>query len=320
MSLHPDLEVFLELVELGRLSGKSQAFQDIGAERARRDFEAASLSLDSPVVMGLEVEQLNYVSRDGHPLAARLYHRSSVPRPTPVLLYLHGGGYVVGSLDSHDALCRHLSLAGRYAVLAVDYRLAPAWRFPTALEDVEDALVWLREQGSSLGLDLERVAFGGDSVGASLALVLALQAATAPTTVALQPRALLLAYPVADASRQRSSHQRYAAGYLLDSATLEWFYDSYARTPQDRLDWRFSPLLAPCLDSLPPTYLALAGYDPLYDEGMALAERLRETGNDLTLDMRSDLTHDFMRMSGLVGEVASIHATQAAWLNRLLED
>ncbi|MBB1610450.1 MULTISPECIES: alpha/beta hydrolase [unclassified Pseudomonas] len=318
MSLHLDLEAFLELVELGRLSGKSQAFQDLGAERARRDFEAASLSLDSPVAAGLEVERLNYPSRDGQELAARLYRRSGATGPAPVLLYLHGGGYVVGSLDSHDALCRRLALASRCAVLAVDYRLAPAWRFPTALEDVADALVWLREQSAALGLDPARVAFGGDSVGASLALVLALQAAAAPETAALRPRALLLAYPVADASRQRPSHQRYASGYLLESATLEWFYDSYARNPQDRLDWRFSPLLAPSLDGLPPVHLALAGHDPLYDEGLALAERLREAGNDLTLDLRPDLTHDFMRMHGLVGEVAAIHASQAAWLDRWL--
>lgn len=319
MGLVPELEAFLELVEFGRLSGKRKALHELTPQAARTDFEAAAQALDQPLP-GLDPRLLSFVSRDGHPLHARLYRQDEGDGLQPVLLYWHGGGYVVGSLDSHDALCRRLAALGRFAVLAVDYRLAPEWRFPTAVEDAEDAVVWLGEAAVGLGLDPTRVAFGGDSVGASLATVQAISAARSTSASKLRPRGQLLLYPVTDATSWRASHRDFASGYLLETATLEWFYRNYARAPEDLADWRCSPLLAAALTDLAPVLIHLAGHDPLHDEGLAYAQRLQACGNEVRLIDESGLTHDFARMAGLLPEVADRQQHWADWLAERLND
>ncbi|CAK15986.1 alpha/beta hydrolase [Pseudomonas entomophila] len=313
MSLHPDLAGFLELVEMGRLMGNSQPMHQLSVEQARREFASSSAILDPSPPAALEVTELSIVARDGATLAARLY-RGEGPRPAaqPTILYLHGGGYVVGSLDSHDSVCRRLAADGRFAVLAADYRLAPEQRFPTASNDVLDVADWLAAQASTLGLDAARVAVAGDSVGATLATVLALAAQKGETRLA--PVAQMLFYPVTDTSRERDSYVRYAEGYLLESATLRWFYDLYLAEPRQRLDWRASPLLIEQLPAQVPSFVSLAGHDPLYDEGLAWAERLQASGTEVTLDLQPQLTHDFLRMSGMVPEVQGIYDRALEWL------
>lgn len=307
MPLHPDIEGFLELVELGRLTGKSQPMHQLSPQEARRQFEQASLLLDSAPGSPLEVTELRVPSRDGAALAARLYQRAqAVQQPRAVLLYLHGGGYVVGSLDSHDTLCRRLALAGDFAVLAADYRLAPEHKFPTAYQDAEDVALWLLAEAPALGLDRERVALAGDSVGGSLVAALALAATTDSALQALRPRLQVLLYPVLDAACERPSLQRFDAGYLLEKASLQWFYQQYQRSPDDRLDWRFSPIYAPLPEQLAPSLLWLAEYDPLLDEGLAYAERLREAGLAVECEVKAGMTHDFARMGEVVGEVPGL--------------
>ena len=181
MPLHPDLAGFLELVEFGRLTGKSHPMHSLPVAEARLEFERASAILDASPPEAVAVQALRIASRDGQSIPGRLYRRpGSESRVLPVLLYLHGGGYVVGSLDSHDSVCRRLALAGDFAVLAPDYRLAPEYPFPTAVEDCLDSANWLLEHAAKLNLDATRVAVGGDSVGASLATVLAISAVHAP--------------------------------------------------------------------------------------------------------------------------------------------
>lgn len=314
MPLHPDVEAFLELAELSRLSGKSQPMSRLPVEQARAEFEQTSPLLDGDPPQDLDVTTHRYPARDGHPLQARLYRKPGAPDAQPVLLYFHGGGYVVGSLDSHDALCRRLAQAGDCAILALDYRLAPEWPFPTAVLDALDGANWLAEQARNLGLDPARTAFGGDSVGATLATVLTLHACHHPATLALRPRAQVLLYPVTDVSCKRPSHARYAEGHLLETDTLDWFYHHYLPNPADREDWRVSPLLADTLHDLPPTYLGLAEYDPLHDEGLTYAQRLRDAGNVLHLDTQHGLTHDYMRMAGLVAEVEELQRGLMGWV------
>ncbi|SDI16672.1 acetyl esterase [Pseudomonas flavescens] len=319
MAVLPELEAFLQLVELGRFTGKSRPMHEQTPAQARTDFEMASLALDQPSDDGVVCVQASIAARDGWMLQTRLYRGAELgPAPHPTLLYFHGGGYVVGSLDSHDALCRRLAAQGRFALLAVDYRLAPEWRFPTALHDALDTTDWLLREGAGQGLDPSRVAFAGDSVGASLAAVLSIMAAREPQSLALRPRAQVLVYPVTDASSKRASHQDFAEGYLLETATLDWFYRHYARTPADLADWRCSPLLAGDLSGQAPALVYLAGHDPLHDEGLAYAQRLQREGNEVRVVTQHGMTHDFLRMAGLLDEVGAIHVELAQWLGERL--
>lgn len=313
MPVHPDLAVFLELAELGRHSGTTCALHELPVEQAREVFEQASDVLDPTPPGDLRVTTHQVPLGEAHGLTARLYRPQSAQGVLPVIFYLHGGGYVVGSLDSHDSICRRLAAQGRFAVFAPAYRRAPEHAFPGPLDDVLAAANWLAGQAQALQLDAEKVVFAGDSVGASLATVLAITAVREPERLQLQPKAQLLLYPVTDVSRERASHQRYAEGYLLETETLRWFYRQYLGTSGRADDWRVSPLLHADLSGLAPTYLAVAEYDPLFDEGLAYAQALREQGNALTLQVAEGLTHDFLRMSGMVEEVGAIYAELLDW-------
>ena len=315
MPLDPDLEGFLELAELGRLSGKSQPMHALSVQQARDEFEQTSQVLDPCPPGAIEVTELSIPTRDGQPMSARLYRSSSQQFDLqPAVLYFHGGGYVVGSLDSHDSICRRLAASGQQAVLAPAYRLAPQAPFPTAVDDALDAANWLAEHAAQLNIDNRRVSVAGDSAGATLATVLAISAVLQPQLIQLRPKAQLLFYPVTDASRQRPSHQRYGEGFLLESETLQWFYQHYSADPEQLKDWRISPLLTPDLQALAPAYVSLAEYDPLFDEGLAYAERLSATGTNVTLNIQHGLTHDFLRMSGISEAIPGVYAAVDEWL------
>lgn len=312
MSLHPDLAAFLELAEFGRLTGKSKPMHELSVADARSEFEKTSAILDPAPPADLDVQELAFTTRDGAQLPVRLYRRRDASAGLqPVTLYLHGGGFVVGSLDSHDTVCRRLASTGAAAVLAPTYRLAPEHPAPTALEDALDSVNWLATVATALGLDPDRVTFAGDSVGATLATSLAIIAASEPARIAVQPLCQLLFYPVTDMSRQRESHRLYAEGYLLETDTLEWFYNHYCAAHRD--DPRLSPLLAEQLPALAPAYISLARFDPLVDEGLAYAERLRANGTQVHLDVQEGLTHDFLRMTGIVAEAAQVYGYCTHW-------
>lgn len=318
MSVVPELEAFLELAEFSRMTGKSQAMHDMSPANARLEFEASAGVFDVPL-SDIDSYDLSLAVRDGFSLPARVYRRPDLAAATlPVVVYFHGGGYVIGSLNSHDALCRRLAAAGHFAVLAVAYRLAPEWVFPTAVHDACDAVNWLLREGLKHGLDATRVAFAGDSAGATLSTVLSILAVRDPQAVAIVPRAQMLLYPVTDGSCKRDSHQRYAKGYLLETDTMDWFYGHYTRNDVDLQDWRISPLLAPDLNGLAPALVCLAGYDPLYDEGLAYAQALKQAGNEVLLLQEPGMTHDFMRMSGLLEQVPPLQARVARWLDEQL--
>lgn len=312
MSLHPDLAAFLELAEFGRLTGKSKPMHELSVEAARAEFEATSAILDPAPPADLKVLELTFTTRDGIHLPARLYRRSTTAAGAqPLTLYFHGGGFVVGSLNSHDSVCRRLASTGAAAVLAPAYRLAPEHRAPTALDDALDSVNWLTTVATELNLDINRVSFAGDSVGATLATSLALIAAVEPARITVQPLCQLLFYPVTDMSRQRASHRLYAEGYLLEADTLEWFYSHYCAAHRD--DPRLSPLLVKHLPVMAPAYISLARFDPLVDEGLAYVERLRASGTQVHLDIQEGLTHDFLRMTGIVAEAAQVYGHCTDW-------
>lgn len=315
MPLDPDLEGFLELAEMGRLSGKSQPMHQLTPQAARAEFDLTSQILDPSPPGAINVSALQVPTRDGQLLAARLYRKIGTEQSVlPVILYFHGGGYVLGSLDSHDSICRRLAASGRHAVLAPAYRLAPEHPFPAAVNDAVDSANWLAREGAVLQLDPLKVTLAGDSAGATLATVLAISAVQHPEEMVLKPQAQLLFYPVADTQRTRPSHQRYAEGFLLESKTLQWFYRHYTPDAEQRGDWRTSPLLTQGLTNLAPAYISLAEYDPLYDEGLEYADLLKNTGTSVTLLTQNGLTHDFLRMSGITGDIVNIYSAVDSWL------
>ena len=247
----------------------------------------------------------------------RLYRPLSSTATTvlPVLVYYHGGGWVIGDLDTHDTLCRALANASGCAVVAVDYRMGPEHRFPAAVDDVLAATRWVREQAGALKLDASRLAVGGDSAGGNLAAVVALAARDAgDLPIAFQ----LLIYPATDMRRGHASHTTNGDGYVLTRDTLAYFHDHYITDPAHDLDWRASPLLHSDLSRLPPALVITAGYDPLRDEGLDYARALTEAGNRATCVCFERQIHGFITMGRVLDEANTAVALCGAELRRVL--
>ncbi|CAN5894543.1 alpha/beta hydrolase [soil metagenome] len=253
--------------------------------------------------------------RGGIPL--RLYRPlgSAATTVLPVLVYYHGGGWVIGDLDTHDTLCRELANAAGCAVVAVDYRMGPEHRFPAAVDDVLAATRWVREQAGVLNLDASRLAVGGDSAGGNLAAVVALAARDAgDLPIAFQ----LLIYPATDMRRGHASHTTNGEGYVLTRDTIAYFHDHYITDPAHDLDWRASPLLHTDLSRLPPALVITAGYDPLRDEGLDYARALTEAGNRATCVCFERQIHGFITMGRVLDEANTAVALCGAELRRAL--
>lgn len=320
MALNPDIEALLEMVRDGQRNGKRRPLHLLTPEQARADFDMSSVALDEPPCDVESVQDLRIPVRGGAVVAARLYNAGTSDGPRPLLVYFHGGGYMVGGLDSHDSLCRALAAQTPCAVLSVAYRLAPEHRFPVAVEDAEDTLHWLREHGATHGLDVRRLALGGDSAGATLATVLATLARDNPSWLPAAPRMQVLIYPGVAARQDTDSHARYGQGYLLEGETIQWFYEQYLRGPDDRDDWRFAPLLTRELSGVAPALMILAECDPLVDEGRQYAERLDDAGVPVTLCVYPGMIHEFLRMGNMVAEAGEARTRIAQALARAMRD
>jgi len=277
------------------------AFHTMTPRLAKFAYEAASEVLEFPRAPLARIEDLTIPAADGTALQARLY----APREgrLPVMLYLHGGGFTIGSLETHDSLCRQLALRSDAAVVALAYRLAPEHRFPVAVEDSWAAMRWLAEHASSWGLDSSRLAVGGDSAGGTLATVCALHARDIGLTLALQ----LLITPGTAATASFPSRARFARGFLLDAVTIDWFFEQYL-VVEGRHDWRFAPLEAPDLEGVAATCLVLAECDGLVDEGLAYGDRLRAAGVPVQLELLRGVTHDFIKMGRVLPEADAAQA------------
>jgi acetyl esterase len=228
-------------------------------------------------------------------LRGRLYTPTGDPAdPTGLLVFFHGGGFMYGDLDSHDAPCRFLAERAGVRVLAVDYRLAPEHPFPAAYDDAVAAYRWARENAASLGVDPERIAVGGDSAGGNLAAGVALVAARERLPLAFQ----MLVYPATDATRQTRSLELFGSGFYLTRGFMDLANASYLPDEGDRKDPRASPLYAEIPDGLAPAYVATAGFDPLRDEGEAYARMLCEAGVPVEMHRFPDLVHGFFNALG----------------------
>lgn len=290
----------------------------LSPQQARAFYAVGSGVLDIPPHKMSRVEKLLIPTRDGARLSAELvvpHHRGAEAgdagaaslQPWPVLLYLHGGGFTIGSVATHASLCRHLAHLAHCAVLSVDYRLAPEHKFPTAVHDAWDALQWLHAHAPELGMNPARIAIGGDSAGGTLAIVTALQARDRGLPLCLQ----LLFYPGCAAHQDTPSHKAFAHGFVLEEESITWFFDQYVNTAADRDDWRFSPLNAPELEGVAPVWMGLAECDPLVDEGVLMADRFRMAGVSVDLEIYQGVTHEFIKMGRAIPEALKAHQDAA---------
>ena len=287
-------------------------FYTLTPRDARLAYEAASEVLELPRLKLPRIEELEMRRGDGSSFRARLYAASGAVLPT--LLYLHGGGFTIGNLETHDSLCRQLAARSGCGVVAIDYRLAPEHRFPAAVDDAWAALRWLSERAGSVGLDGSRLAVGGDSAGGTLAAVCAIHARDIGVGLALQ----VLITPGTAALQDSNSHRTFGFGYLLEAAGIDWFFDQYI-DKQDRNDWRFAPLEVEDVDGVAPALVVLAECDPLVDEGIAYADKLRAAGIAVQLELYRGVTHDFIKMGRAIPEASQAQAAIAQALKKAFD-
>jgi len=285
----------------------------LNVQQARLFYEMSASILDLPEPRMARVEDFKIPTRDGHFIKARLFapNLRSATQGLPTLVYFHGGGFTIGSIQTHNVLCRELARIGHCAVISVDYRLAPEYRFPMATNDAWDALKWVSESVSSLGLHPNALAVGGDSAGGTLAAVCALQARDVGLQLALQ----LLIYPGTAARQESASHHTYESGFMLDKATVDWFFNHYIDA-KDRDDWRFAPMLAQRHEGLAPAWIGLAECDPLVDEGVAYADLLRMASVAVDLQIYHGVVHGFVNMGRVIPEARRAHEEAGYALKR----
>ena len=291
------------LQRMGR--ARRQPLHAMTAQAARAAYAAGADVLEVPRAPLQRVVDLTVPARDGAHLPLRLYAPSA--DDLPLLLYFHGGGFTVGSIATHDILCRELARMSGCAVASLDYRLAPEHRFPVAANDAWDTLAWLAGNGRTIGIDPRRLAVGGDSAGGTLAAACAIEARDAGLPLALQ----LLFYPGGAPWQDSASHARYGRGLLLDAELIQFFFSQYLRSDADRQDWRFAPLVADDVDGVAPAWLGLAECDPLVDEALAYADKLRAAGVAVDLALYRGVTHEFIKMGRALPEAREAHADAA---------
>jgi len=308
--LHPQTRALLDYIEQRGVPA-THTLTPADARALYRDRRSFTQPAPPPVAL---VRDLQADGPHGA-IPLRLYRPlgSSASDTLPVLVYFHGGGWVIGDLDTHDTLCRELANGAGCAVVAVDYRMAPEQRFPAAVDDCIAATRWVHAQAGELKLDASRVAVGGDSAGGNLAAVVSIAAReSGDLPIAYQ----LLIYPATDQHRTTPSHTSNGQGYLLTTDTMNYFTGHYIPDASQYDDWRASPLLHPDLSRLPPALVLTAGYDPLRDEGAAYAERLTAAGNRATYVCFEREIHGFILMGKVLDEANTAVALCAAELKR----
>ena len=292
MPLHP--QVALAIQRAGDLP------TNLSPAQLRVAYETQRLTL-LPEKPAMAVTFQLSIPSDYGPIPGRFYRATKDKGSCSLLVYFHGGGFMLGSLALYDTTCRRLAANGDCAVLSVDYRMAPETQFPGAVLDAYAATRWASDNAQMLNIDPGKIAVGGDSAGGNLAAVVAQMALDSKEfKVALQ----ILIYPMTDQSRAYPSYERNASGYMLTTAALYWFMDNYIPDPEDRKDPRASPMLRPSLEGLPPALVISAEFDPLVDENEAYAKRLREAGVPTDYVCFPGMIHPFFTLGGVVEDTA----------------
>ena len=290
--LHPEVRALLEMMD-AQGAPPLETENPVDARVSR--LEGMKMLGGEPDALG-RVEDLVIPTPDGD-LPVRVY-ASEAGGVRPALVYFHGGGWVFGNLETHDAVCRALAKESGAVVISVDYRLSPEHKFPAAVDDAQAATRWVAANAESLGIDARRIAVGGDSAGGNLAIVVAMRCRDAGGP-ALAAQVLL--YPVTDLSSfDTASHRELGEGYFLSGAAMDWFSGHYLASADHKRHPEVSPLLAPDVSGLPPALVVTAEFDPLRDEGEAYAERLKKAGVPITVSRYPGMIHGFVSMRGVL--------------------
>ncbi|MEO5822343.1 MAG: alpha/beta hydrolase [Vicinamibacteraceae bacterium] len=314
MPLHPKVQA---LLTVQRLSG-APPMHTLTPERARADLRAQVPAVSGPIAEVARVEDRRVPGPTGAvPTSAVPVRIYTPPGPGPFagIVYFHGGGFVIGDLETHDPLCRQIAVRAGAIVCAVDYRLAPEHPFPAAADDSLTAARWFLTQADELGADRHRLFVMGDSAGGTLATVtaLALRDLSGPSL-----RGQILVYPITDhVDAGAESYAAFAEGHGLTRDGMRWFMRHYIADPADATDTRVCPLRMPTLTRLPPTFVVTAEYDVLRDEGERYVDRLREDGVDVTFERAAGLHHGFIRLFGILEESGQWIDHIAAWMRRV---
>ncbi len=288
--LDPQVKAIVDAIN----SSGAPIYADMTPEQARQSHNEKAPLLGAPFVDLPSVEDLIVASN----IPARLYRPIASDDALPTMVFYHGGGHVVGSLDSYDTLCRQLAVQSGVAVLSVDYRMGPEHRFPAAVEDALAAYRWTVAEGTAKNIDVGKVIIGGDSAGGNLAAVTAILARDEGLT---KPLHQLLIYPATAAYPDSASQLAFAEDHVLTRRIILWFHEHYLNYgASDHTDFRWAPLLTSDLTNLPAATIILAECDPLRDEGIAYARRLAEAGNEVLLKVYPGMTHPFFSWSGAV--------------------
>lgn len=291
---------------------------EVPPAQGRELYRMMAQTLEPPGLAIGKVENTSFQGPSGDQIKLRVYTPvAGGGAALPGLVYFHGGGWVIGDLDTHDALCRTLANETGARVISVDYRLAPEHKFPAAVDDAYAAVKWIESNASKLGIDPNRIAVAGDSAGANLSAVVSLMAKQkGGPHIVFQ----LLIYPATQMRSNTDSMKAFAEGYFLERQTIDWFFDQYVPAGTDQNDWRVSPLAATDLSGLPRAYVVTAGFDPLKDEGKAYADKLNHAGVAAVYVDYPGMVHGFFNMSGVLPQAREAIADAAKAVRKAFEN
>ena len=308
-TMDPKAQIVGEFVKSIRVPGYYPPLPEL-----RQQLRVMVSLMDEPAPALARIEDISIPGPAGN-IPARVYSSSAAKTPQPAVVYLHGGGWVQGDLETHHGLCARLAKHAGVLVVAVDYRLAPEHKFPAAVDDSVAAYRWARAKGRDVGADTARVAVAGDSAGGNLSAAVSQLAVAEGSPV---PTCQVLIYPAVDFSLDTASHREMVEGHVIPRERVLWYMEQYLRSDADKNDLRASPLRAASLKGQPPAMILTAGFDPLRDEGRAYADRLREAGVDVVYREYPGQIHAFVSLTKAIpqGMVATLEI--ADYLRRRL--
>ena len=308
-TMDPKAQIVGEFVKSIRVPGYFPPLPEL-----RQQLRTMVTLMDEPAPALARIENVRIPGPAGE-IPARVYSPQPAGALLPAVMYMHGGGWVQGDLETHHGLCARLAKHAGVLVVALDYRLAPEHKFPAAVDDCVAAYRWLRTRGRDLGADSALVAVAGDSAGGNLSAVVSQQAAAGGVPV---PTCQVLIYPGVDFSFETESHRELADGHVIPRDRILWYMQQYLRSDADRADLKASPLRASSLAGQPPAMIITAGFDPLLDEGRAYADRLRAAGVDVVYREYPGQIHAFVSLTKAIPQGLSATLEAAEYLQKRL--